>query len=363
MRLAAFMVACLAFAACGGPSGGYVASGPQSMGGARSHPFEVVSHTSSTEYLFVDNPLNLSSAEIAYFPLGSNGNVPPAGAIAGSDTQLTGYTEGVAVTAAGEIYVAELDTNSILGFPPGSNGNVAPNVVIHGPTTGLAKPVGLALDATGDIYVANCSIGGVWGCPFNGSGHPSVEEFAAGSNGNVAPIRTIGGRRTHFVAPFSVALGANGDIFVLDSGNPPSVQSTIDVFAPNANGDVRPKRVIGGSTTLLNQAYGLAVTGLGIYTDTWNGKYLERFRLSANGNVRPVAVIVGKRTRLDCCLDGMAAGPDGSIYVTDRNGDKTGQSLQQFAPKAKGNVAPLTQITGSQTGLTIPVFVTVGPQP
>jgi NHL repeat len=347
----------LALTACAGPQAGKsVFDVPVSLDAT-------LQHATGTQYLFVVNPFNLSSAEVAYFPLGSNGNVPPAGAIVGSNTQLTGYPEGVAVDANGEIYVAELDTNSILGYPPGSNGDVAPNVVIHGSATGLAKPVGLALDAAGDIYVANCSIGPVWGCPFRRSGHPSVVEFAAGSNGDVAPIRAIKGKRTGFVAPFSIAIGANSDIYVLDSGNPPSVQSAIDVFGPNAEGNVRPKRVIAGSTTLLNQAYGLVVTSLGIYTDTWNGKYLERFRLRARGNVAPVAIVEGKRTQLNCCLDGMAAGPDGSVYVTDRNGDQTGQSVQQFGPTAKGDAAPLTEITGSGTGLAIPVFVTVGTQP
>ena len=77
----------------------------------------------------------------------------------------------------------------------------------------------------------------------------------------------------------------------------------------------------------------------------------------------PKAVIAGSNTQLGCCLDGMAAGDDGSIYVVDRNGDRSGASIQQFAALAKGNVAPLTMIAGSNTGFYVPVHVFIGPQP
>jgi hypothetical protein len=113
----------------------------------------------------------------------------------------------------------------------------------------------------------------------------------------------------------------------------------------------------------LNQAYGLAVTKHGIWTDTWNGPYLERFTLRANGNVAPVAVIRGSNTGLDRGLDGMARGPRDTVYVADRNLDEGNQSVQEYSGKANGNVAPLTQLIGAKTEFVRPVHVFVGPQP
>ena len=318
---------------------------------------------SSSDYVFVASWENDSSGAIFYFPVGSNGNVMPTGVISGADTQLTSSIEGVVVSASGEIFAAVADTNSILAFPEGANGDVSPIAVIHGRHTGLARPIGLAIDDAGHIFVANCSVGHTFGCPLAGSGTPSVEEFAPGSNGDVAPVRRIAGSHTTFVAPNSIALGRHGEIYVLDSGNPPSPQSVIDVFGRRAHGNIAPKRVVAGSQTLLNQAYGLAVTKHGIWTDTWNGQYLERFTLRANGNVAPVAVIRGSNTGLDRGLDGMARGPHDTIYVADRNLDEGNQSIQEYSGKATGNIAPLTQLIGSKTEFVRPVHVFVGPQP
>jgi sugar lactone lactonase YvrE len=319
--------------------------------------------SSSDEYIFITNQGVDNSAEIEYFPAGSNGNVAPTGVIFGPNTGLTGYAQGVAVNAGGEIFVAIGDTNTILGFAPGANGDASPNVTISGPNTGLSKPIGATLDAAGNIYVANCSAETV-GCPGPKSGQPSIEEFSAGSNGDVAPIRKISGKRSQLIAPFSVAVGGNGDIYVVDSANPPSIPSLIDVFAARANGNVAPRQVVAGMRTGLNQAYGLAVNGSGIFTDTWNGQYLERFGLRENGDASPKAYIKGPNTDLKCCLDGMATAPDGTVYVVDRDDDQTGmQAIQQFPADAHGDVAPLTSISGLNTGFAAPVHVFVGPQP
>jgi hypothetical protein len=56
---------------------------------------------------------------------------------------------------------------------------------------------------------------------------------------------------------------------------------------------VAPKQVIAGPLTRINQAFGIAVTSNGIYTDTWNGKFIDRFSLKANGDAAPKAVIAG----------------------------------------------------------------------
>jgi hypothetical protein len=93
-----------------------------------------------------------------------------------------------------------------------------PIVIISGSNTGLSKPIGTLIDSGGNLYVANCSVD-TFGCPAKASGKPSIEEFAPGSDGNVASLRMIAGKRTQLIAPFSVAVRANGDIYVLDNGD------------------------------------------------------------------------------------------------------------------------------------------------
>lgn len=68
---------------------------------------------------------------------------------------------GIAVDPVnGDIYVANgfggsTTAGSITVYAPGSNGNVPPLAEISGSSTGLKEPAGLALDASGDIYVPN----------------------------------------------------------------------------------------------------------------------------------------------------------------------------------------------------------------
>jgi hypothetical protein len=355
-RLLTLTMTLAVLAACGGTQPSPPISGlPIPADASLRAPLHT--RSGSGGYVFVSNHIATSATEIEYWLIGATGNVAPAGIIAGSNTGLDGGVQQVVVDPSGEIYVAVGDADTILGFAPGSSGNVSPNIVINGSNTGLAKPIGLALDASGNLWVANCSAAFTFGCPSPPDGQPSIEAFAPGSNGNAVPIRLIAGERTGLIAPFSIAIGKNGDIYLLDSANPPSEQSVIDVFGRNANGDARPKQQITGPLTFLNQAYGLAVNRRGIYTDTWKHHYIERFGLKDNGDARPATRIKGPLTELGCCLDGMAGAPDGTIYVADRNGDQTGQAIQQYAELAHGNASPLTMITGSNTGLVEPIGV------
>lgn len=310
---------------------------------------------STNQYVFVTNDLGLfGAAEIDYWPVGSTGNVAPSGVIAGASTHLVYGLQGIVVNAAGEIYVASGSTNAILGFAPNSNGNVAPNVVIKGSATGLDGPVGLALDRAGNLFVANCGTK----CT-QARGGPSIEEFSAESNGNVAPARRIRGRRTLLDAPFGMAIGGDGRIYVVDTDYYSGSAAEILIFGRHARRDEAPKRVITGSGTKLKVALGLAVDANGIYTDSWANDYIERFSLRANGDVPPRAVIDGRETQLTCCLDGIITAPDSSVYVVDRGTP----SIIQFDGRARGDAAPLTNLHGANTRLSIPLFVYVAAQP
>jgi hypothetical protein len=303
----------------------------------------LVTWDASPKYVYALSWLQARESAVDIYPAALNGNISPTAVISGSQTQLT-EPGGIVVDNTGEIYVAVIDTDEIVEFPPGSNGNVTPNVVISGSQTALSRPTGLALDAAGNLYVGNCASGcGV------GSASSAVLEFAAGSSGNVAPIRDISGSNTQLANANAVAVDASGNVYASNY-----LSNTIDVFAPDANGNASPTRVIEGSNTLLDSPEGIAVDRDGLWAGSANDHFLERFSPTANGNVSPVAVISGNRTRLGD-VDGIAVDSAGTVYASNPDNRR----LLGFSRRAHGNVRPIARISGSNTQLVSPVWVYV----
>jgi|HubBroStandDraft_6_1064221.scaffolds.fasta_scaffold00004_140 6-phosphogluconolactonase (cycloisomerase 2 family) len=174
----------------------------------------------------------------------AKGNVAPLHTIAGSNTGLHG-PYGIAVDANHKAYIVNTNggsqfTGSLTVYAAGANGNVAPMQTITGSNTGLAYPFCIALDSSNDLYVTN----------YNGQ---SVTVYAAGANGNVAPIRTISGSNTGLNEPFGIAVRGT-TMYVANESN-----STVTVYGATANGNVSPIRTIGGSNTGLNGPTGIAI--------------------------------------------------------------------------------------------------------
>jgi hypothetical protein len=102
----------------------------------------------------------------------------------------------------------------------------------------------IALDpSTDELYVYNVSVDGT---------NIQVSVFAPEANGNVAPIRVISGEATGITGPGfpganKIALSSDGRLFVAEPNN------RILVFAPGASGNVPPSQVIQDSTIGSNQ--------------------------------------------------------------------------------------------------------------
>ena len=72
------------------------------------------------------------------------------------------------------------------------------------------------------------------------NGDSSILIFARNANGNVAPVRTIRGSRTGIDRPIGIAVDPqNGEIWVSNWGDHSAL-----AFDSGAKGDVAPKRVI-----------------------------------------------------------------------------------------------------------------------
>jgi hypothetical protein len=210
----------------------------------------------------------------------------------------------------GTIYVTDYCSDAVTAYPADADGDVAP---LPPAPTGLAEPQSVALDQSGRIYAAN-------GCDNLNS--EAVVIYGKGSNGNVAPIATIGGSNTGLEEVTAVALDSTGNIYVsgdLTSG------AGVAVFAP-----------LGNSTGLLNEAPIATISGtntglqdpVDVVLDSMDHIFVLNVEANAvsvfsalgtsrgNLNEAPLATLSGSNTGLDVLPEGgMALDFSGNIYI------------------------------------------------
>lgn len=238
---------------------------------------------------------------VAWSEFARGTNAKPELIIDGSKTGLSGCQTGIALDSKGYVYVADLaSTKTYPGgqlavFAPTQKGNVVPARRIFGSKAAIKSPEGVAIDATGRTYVANSCQG------FSASCTSGINIYAAGANGNVAPVATIGGKKTNILAAFGVALDSAGNVYVADAG-----AGAIEVFKAGATGNVAPMRFIAGDKTHIRTPSGIAVDGAGyIYLGNFdqstsnNSWPIFVFKPNADGNVAPVQIIRVKAKRFD----------------------------------------------------------------
>jgi 6-phosphogluconolactonase (cycloisomerase 2 family) len=184
---------------------------------------------------------------VTVYAAGANGNVTPLRTISGANTRLD-IPSDLALDSHGRIYVANSgSSNSVTVYAAGANGNASPIRTLRGANTGLSTPFGIAFDAGQRMYVTNAASN-------------SITVYAKGSHGNVAPIRTIIGTNTEINIPEEIALDASGNIYVaICACGSVSGPSSVNVYAAGANGNVAPIRTISGIDTGLNQPVGITI--------------------------------------------------------------------------------------------------------
>jgi hypothetical protein len=293
-----------------------------------------------------------SFGTVIVYPITANGNYNPGtNIIVGPSTGVLSPT-GIALDSTSNIYVTNLGNSSVTVYAAGSAGNVAPMATISGANTGLLNPTGIALDSANRIYVAN----GL------NTTTPSVTVYAAGANGNVAPIATIAGSNTGLADPSGIAVDAVGRIYV-GNENSPSFNGIVTVYAAGANGNVAPIRTIAGSNTgFANGVYGVAWHNNRIYVTSGNSTISSQigiFPQAANGNVAPTKSIAGSSTQLSSPV-GIAVGSNNRIYVANVRGPSVATFVAYGAlTPGVNNIPPARLVVGSNTQLDAPYGITV----
>jgi hypothetical protein len=156
----------------------------------------------------------------------------------------------------------------------------------------------------------------------------AILTFRGGANGEEPPMRVIQGPHTRIVedrALDRVTIDpVNNEIYVITSA------SNILVFPREANGDVAPIRVIGGPDVPIGSRPGmrvdpirnLLVVGAGQRGGGQGGVLI--FDRLATGNARPRAVIPGPRTG-----DQFALYPPAGLIITHNSGTIEGWSIDE----------------------------------
>jgi DNA-binding beta-propeller fold protein YncE len=247
-------------------------------------------------------------------------------------------------TARQEIFVANEAADSITVYGINADGNVPPLRIIGGPDTELDDPEPVAVDPIHEeIFVGNTD-------------SETVTVYRRTDNGNVEPLRTIEGALTGLSSPEGIALDLVNDELAVSNPATPS----ITVYRRTDDGNVAPLRTITGGSTGLEDPHGLAIDPVHneIVVANGEGESVLVFSRTADGNQEPLRTLEGPLTGLvepedvavDLAHDTIVVAETGS--PDDGGGDDNTGSIITFARTAEDDAAPLRTITGPATGLS-----------
>ncbi len=221
---------------------------------------------------FFDNSANLVATTPIYgigqepvitFGPGTQTTMPTSG--------LSGSTQGVALDATGNVYIADYQNGKVVKVTPSG-------IQTTVPTTGLSTPYGLVVDGAGDLFIAD-------------TGNNRVVEVS--SLGVQITVNTPG---FTLKGPSGVAVDGAGDLFITDTVN----NRVVEVPANGGN----PTTV----GTELNAPIGLAVDGAG---DVF---------IADTGNQRVLKIANGTQTQVNNTLtnpSALAADAAGDVFIAD----------------------------------------------
>jgi len=282
------------------------------------------------------------------------------------------YPAGVAVDAAGNIYVADTENHTIRKITSGGIvSTLAGTAGAPGSTnsTGAAarfnSPTGLAVDAIGNVYVADSANNSIRVITPAG-----VVTTLAGETGPPGSADGTGGA-ARFNGPFGVAIdNVSKDVFVADTRNHTirkiaagGVVTTLAGTAGSAGAAAGT-----GSAARFNSPYGLAIhrSGSLLVADSGN----HTIRMITGGAVTTLggaagspgaADAVGSATRFRLPR-GIATDQAGNLYVADF-GNATIRKGVPSAVSPTVTAQPAAQMVAAGTSVTLSVTATGSPAP
>jgi sugar lactone lactonase YvrE len=221
--------------------------------------------------------------------------------------------QGVAVDAAGDIFISITGANQVVELPA----NSGPPITLG---SGLLYPRGLAVDGAGDVYIADQGnsrvvvvpagggaqftvgngLNGPFGVSVDGAGNVFIADT---NNQRVVEVPAGGGAQftvgSGLNAPYDTAVDGTGNVYIADYGNSRVVEVPADGGA---------QFTVGSG---LNQPNSVAVDGAGnvFIADTYNQRVVQ---VPADGSPQVTVPVPGVYSPVSVAVDGA-----GDVFVLD----------------------------------------------
>jgi hypothetical protein len=241
--------------------------------------------------IFVSNIGDVGNPpSITAFAGDANGPTPAFDSYSGGTSQLI-KPQGIALRRTPRsLMVANWNDPAVPGIqsevlefdvPPGS-GQPTGRIQRSGAFGG---PAGVAVDVTQNVIVLDALLNAI-----------HVYQPRPGTTFIGSPLRTIQGANTALDRPISVAVDDQGTIYVVNLRHNSGDQGFISVFAPGANGDVAPVRILGApfggsASSVLRQPFGVAALPSGGRLYVTQGNTLLVFDGAAAGNAQALQTV------------------------------------------------------------------------
>ena len=282
--------------------------------------------------------------------LGGGGGTPtPTPTPTGSPTPTPGAT--------GKLYAMDTNANTLLRFNNASttNGSPTPAATISGLNTTLNSPNYIFLDPAADrLYVAD-----------QGDFSIVIFDNISTQTGtvNLTPTRIIAGGNTTLVSPADLFFDRiRNELYVLD--DPDILVFNVASLSTGPN-NIAPTRTL---TTSSISNVGMAAIFVDVASDrlflaNLDGAIdiFDNASALPTGAITPSRSIAGANTQLGN-PDGIQLDGQGRLVVSNFGSVSAPPSITIYpssAITAGGNVAPVTQISGSNTGFSTPMQIVV----
>ena len=243
----------------------------------------------------------------------ANGNTFPVRVIEGGHTRLARTSHAITFDEKNdEIVVPNPFAEAVLFFRGSASGDEAPIRAIQGPRTLLQDNDELTLDSVhGEVIVPT---------------RQAILVFSRLSNGDAAPLRILGGPKTRINRARGIAVDPINNIIAIGNRDPQGIL----IFNRTDQGDVAPRRIITGPKTGIYATKGFTVNparreliatveARGVQVNRNLGEsFVGVWNYTDNGDIAPKAILKGPSTMLIAPRGAALNLKDREMYVIDK---------------------------------------------